>query len=156
MDSDPPVLRSNLQRRGEDGFTLIELLVVVVVIGVLIAIAIPLYLNYRKGAENRAAASDLRGAISTVQQCYVDSSTYPTAINAAGTTLRGCKTPTAGVKLSAGTTFVYRPNSKRTATAYNLWAAHGTNGVYYCYASAAGGSIKTEKTLARAYVAKCP
>ena len=43
---------------------------VVVIIGILVAIAIPLYLNYRKGAENKAAESDLRGGISAAEQYY--------------------------------------------------------------------------------------
>ncbi|MBV9594343.1 MAG: prepilin-type N-terminal cleavage/methylation domain-containing protein, partial [Actinobacteria bacterium] len=77
---------------GDHGFTLIELLVVVVIIGVLIAIAIPLYLNYRKGAENKSAASDLRGAISTLEQCYTDNSNvYPSAVTGAGA-MTGCST----------------------------------------------------------------
>ena len=58
--------------RREEGFTLIELLVVVVIIGILIAIAIPLYLNYENGAKNKSTASDLRGSISAIEQCYAN------------------------------------------------------------------------------------
>src|SRR3978361_1863108 len=62
---------------NEGGFTLIELLVVVVIIGILIAIAIPLYLNYKKGANDKSAQSDVRGAVSTLEQCNGENSDYP-------------------------------------------------------------------------------
>ena len=61
-----------MRKNDDKGFTLIELLVVVVIIGVLVAIAVPVYLNYRKGAADKSAQSDVRGAISTVEQFYGD------------------------------------------------------------------------------------
>ena len=51
---------------------------VVVIIGILIAIAIPLYLNYKKGAEDKSAQSDLRNAVNVMEQCNTDNSSYPT------------------------------------------------------------------------------
>ena len=80
---------NRMQRRGQDdrGFTMIELLVVVVIIGVLVAIAVPVYLNYRKGAANKSAASDVRGAITAIEQYYTENgNAYPNdhAITAQG------------------------------------------------------------------------
>ena len=49
-----------------------------VIIGVLVAIAVPVYLNYRKGAADKSAQSDVRGAISAVEQFYTDNgNAYP-------------------------------------------------------------------------------
>jgi len=53
--------------QGEGGFTLIELLVVLIIIAVLLAIAIPAYLGFKDRAEKRAAQSNVREAIPSME-----------------------------------------------------------------------------------------
>jgi len=62
--------------RGEEGFTLIELLVVIIIIGILAAIAIPVFLNQRQKGWEAAVQSDLRNA-ATAQETYLtENATY--------------------------------------------------------------------------------
>src|SRR5437899_11537396 len=55
---------------------LIELMVVVLIIGILIAIALPTFLGARNKANDRAAQSSLRNALTTAKACFTDNDSY--------------------------------------------------------------------------------
>jgi len=113
----------------EAGFTLIELLVVVIIIGILAAIAIPVFLSQRDSARSAASESDVRNAAIQLETYYTQNGDYPaTAADIS-----------ADITVSDGVAITYNPGSG----AYTLEAcntlASDPDATYALYDSAAGG-----------------
>ena len=80
---------------NDKGFTLIELLVVVAIIGILAAIAIPQFAEYRKRGFDSRSVSDLRNAATAEEAYFADNETYRTCADR-----DACQTDLPGFKAS--------------------------------------------------------
>jgi type IV pilus assembly protein PilA len=103
---------------SEEGFTLIELLVVIVILGILIAIAVPAYLSLTSSAHNAAAESNVRSAIPAAETIYEQNGDYSTITPAALTAVAP------GVKVADAV-------PEANGAGYCLDATSGTTSFYY-------------------------
>ena len=116
------------KHRDEAGFTLIELLVVVIIIGILAAIAIPVFLNQRASAQNASVQSDLRNAAIEVETFYTKEQSYPAAASVGDLS--------SGVVISTGNIVTYAPNGSE---GFYLYGCNTNSKQKYTYDSALGG-----------------
>jgi type IV pilus assembly protein PilA len=131
----------------EEGFTLIELLVVIIIIGILAAIAIPVFLNQRKKGYDAQAKSDARN-IATLEETYLtDNGNYKTEADAtaAGTDLgykKSSNVTAVTVSTYTGTPTAAGNKGTDKAGAYCVSVTSGSGTIFY-YDSGAGGLTAT-------------
>ena len=117
------------------GFTLIELLVVVAIIGILAAIAIPVFLNQRASARDASVKADINGIAKVMETVYTDAGAYPTTTTGPAAMIAN------NAVTSPGNLITVVPGT----TSFEIFGCNAESGKGWYYSSAAGG-LKVSST----------
>lgn len=128
----------------DKGFTLIELLVVIIIIGILAAIAIPVFLNQRKKAVDASIKSDLRTVANELETYYTDKQEYVEATGTEGKITIG--TGATETKLSPGNVLKVTINGAKDSYCISGTNGKGTSTLGYFYSSKGGGLMPSDTT----------